>query len=61
MTLSALVVENIYRDRSLQHEVGWCYCRTWPATLADSELDGGVEPGSRFRWAAVTELSSVRF
>ena len=57
----ALVVENIYRDSSLQHEVGLYYCMTWPATLADSDLAGGTEPGHRFRWAAVSELSSVRF
>jgi ADP-ribose pyrophosphatase YjhB (NUDIX family) len=57
----ALVVENIYRDRSLQHEVGFYYCLTWPGTLADGDLDGGVEPGHRFRWIAVSELSSVRF
>ena len=57
----ALVVENIYRDSSLQHEVGLYYRLTWPATLADSDLDGGTEPGHRFQWAAVSELSSVRF
>jgi ADP-ribose pyrophosphatase YjhB (NUDIX family) len=57
----ALVVENIYRDRSLQHEVGFYYHLTWPATLADSDLHGGNEPGHRFRWAAVSELASLRF
>jgi hypothetical protein len=29
--------------------------------LADSDLDGGTEPGHRFRWAAISELNSVRF
>lgn len=57
----ALVVENIYRDSSLQHEVGLYYRLTWPATLSDSDLDGGTEPSHRFRWAAVSELSSMRF
>jgi ADP-ribose pyrophosphatase YjhB (NUDIX family) len=57
----ALVVENIYRDSSLQHEVGLYYRLTWPATLSDSDLDGGTEPNHRFRWAAVGELSSMRF
>ena len=57
----ALVVENIYRDSSLQHEVGFYYCLAWPAGLADSDLDGGEEPNHRFRWADVGELSSLRF
>lgn len=57
----ALVVENIYRDSSLQHEVGFYYRLAWPAGLADSDLAGGAEPGHSFRWAAVRELSSLRF
>jgi ADP-ribose pyrophosphatase YjhB (NUDIX family) len=57
----AFVVENIYRDSSLQHEVGLYYRLAWPAGLADSDLDSGTEPGHRFRWAAVSELNSVRF
>lgn len=57
----ALVVENIYRHGSLEHEVGFYYRLAWPAGLADSDLDGGTEPGHRFRWAAISELNSVRF
>jgi ADP-ribose pyrophosphatase YjhB (NUDIX family) len=57
----ALVVENIYRDSSLQHEVGLYYQFTWPPALADDDLGGGAEPGHRFCWAAVSELNSVRF
>jgi ADP-ribose pyrophosphatase YjhB (NUDIX family) len=57
----ALVVENIYRDSTLQHEVGFYYRLTWPPGLAESDLDGGTEPGHRFRWAAISELNSVRF
>jgi ADP-ribose pyrophosphatase YjhB (NUDIX family) len=57
----ALVVENIYRDSSLQHEVGFYYRLGWPRGLVDSDLDGGTEPGHRFRWAAISELNSVRF
>ena len=57
----ALVVENIYRYGSLEHEVGFYYRLAWPAGLADSDLDGGTEPGHRFRWAAISELNSVRF
>lgn len=48
----ALVVENIYRDGSLQHEVGFYYRLAWPAGIADSDLGGGTEPGHSFRWAA---------
>jgi ADP-ribose pyrophosphatase YjhB (NUDIX family) len=57
----ALVVENIYRDGSLQHEVGLYYRLAWPAGLASSALDSGTEPGHSFRWAAISELNSVRF
>jgi ADP-ribose pyrophosphatase YjhB (NUDIX family) len=57
----ALVVENIYRDSSLQHEVGFYYRLTWPPGLADSGLDGGTEPSHRFRWVAISQLDSVRF
>jgi ADP-ribose pyrophosphatase YjhB (NUDIX family) len=57
----SLVVENIYRDSCLQHEVGFYYCLAWPPGLADSDLDGGAEPSHRFRWAAISELNSVRF
>jgi len=57
----AFVVENIYWDRSLQHEVGLYYRLAWPAGLADSDLDSGTEPGHRFRWATISELNSVRF
>ena len=57
----ALVVENIYRDGSLQHKVGLYYRVAWPAALADDDLGGGTEPGHRFRWAAVSELNSAPF
>jgi ADP-ribose pyrophosphatase YjhB (NUDIX family) len=57
----ALVVENIYRDNFLEHEIGFYYRLAWPAGLAESELDSGTEPGHRFRWAAVGEISSLRF
>ena len=57
----AFVVENIYWDGSLQHEVGLYYRLSWPAGLADSDLDSGTEPGHSFRWVAVSELNSVRF
>jgi ADP-ribose pyrophosphatase YjhB (NUDIX family) len=57
----ALLVENIYRDSALGHEVGFYYRLAWPPGLANSDLDGGTEPGHRFRWAAISELNSVRF
>jgi ADP-ribose pyrophosphatase YjhB (NUDIX family) len=56
----ALVVENIYLDSSLQHEVGFHYRVAWPSGLADTDLDGGTEPSHRFRWAAISELNSAR-
>jgi 8-oxo-dGTP pyrophosphatase MutT (NUDIX family) len=57
----ALVVENIFRKRSLEHEIGLYYRLTWPSTLAPDDLDGGIESGHRFRWVPVRELSSVDF
>ena len=57
----ALVVENIFRKRSLEHEVGLYYRLTWPSTLAPDDLDGGIESGHRFRWMPVRELGSVDF
>ena len=57
----ALVVENIYGEGSLEHEVGFYYRLAWPPGLADSDLDGGTEPGHSFRWAAISELDCVRF
>ena len=57
----ALVVENIYRGSSLGHEVGFYYRLAWPPGLAHGDLDGGTEPGHRFRWTAISELHSVRF
>jgi len=57
----AFAVENIYRDGSLQHEVGLYYRLGWPAGLEASDLDGGTEPGHSFRWTAISELASVRF
>jgi ADP-ribose pyrophosphatase YjhB (NUDIX family) len=57
----ALVVENIYGDGSLQHEVGFYYRLARPPGLAASDLDAGTEPGHRFRWAAISELASVCF
>lgn len=60
-TRLALIAENIYADRTLQHEIGMYYRVTWPDALADDDLHGGVEPGHRFRWMPVRELGSVRF
>ena len=57
----ALIVENIYRDSALQHEVGLYYHLAWPDTLASDDLDGGVEPGHLFCWTPAGELGSVRF
>jgi 8-oxo-dGTP pyrophosphatase MutT (NUDIX family) len=57
----ALIVENIFRKRSLEHEIGLYYRITWPAALAPDDLDGGIESGHRFRWVPVRELGSVDF
>ncbi len=56
-----VLVVDIYRDSSLQHEVGLYYRLTWPPGLHDSDLDGGTEPSHRFRWVAIGELNYVRF
>jgi hypothetical protein len=55
------VVENIFRGRALEHEVGLYHRLTWPGTLAPDDLDAGIESGHRFRWVPVRELGSVDF
>ena len=57
----ALVVENVYGKRSLEHEIGLYYRLAWPAELAPEDLDGGIETGHRFRWMPVRELGSIDF
>jgi ADP-ribose pyrophosphatase YjhB (NUDIX family) len=57
----ALVVENIYRDGGLQHEVGLYYHLAWPDGLADDDTGGGVEPGHSFCWVSPGELDARLF
>lgn len=57
----ALVVENIYTERTLQHEIGVYYHLAWPKALADNDLNGGSEPGHTFRWVPLPDLGSVWF
>jgi 8-oxo-dGTP pyrophosphatase MutT (NUDIX family) len=57
----ALVVENIFRNRSLEHEIGLYYRLTWPGTLDPEDLHGGTEAGHHFRWVPARELGSVDF
>jgi ADP-ribose pyrophosphatase YjhB (NUDIX family) len=55
------LVENIFTDQALQHEIGLYYHLAWPDALAPGDLDGGIEPGHVFRWTPVRELGSLRF
>jgi 8-oxo-dGTP pyrophosphatase MutT (NUDIX family) len=57
----ALVVENIFRKPSLEHEIGLYHRITWPSTLAPDDLEAGTESGHRFRWMPVRDLGSVDF
>ena len=57
----ALVVENVYHGGTLQHEIGLYSLLPWPKRLAPDDLQGGSEPGHRFRWMGVGELGAVRF
>jgi ADP-ribose pyrophosphatase YjhB (NUDIX family) len=57
----ALIVENIYVGRTLEHEVGLYYHLAWPQRLARDDLDGGTEPGHTFRWVPLRDLGSERF
>ena len=57
----ALVAENIFRNQSLEHEIGLYYRLTWPAELAPGDLHGGTEAGHHFRWVPARELGSVDF
>jgi ADP-ribose pyrophosphatase YjhB (NUDIX family) len=57
----ALIVENIFRKQSLQHEIGLYYRLTWPSALDPDDLHGGIEPGHRFRWTPFRELGAIDF
>jgi ADP-ribose pyrophosphatase YjhB (NUDIX family) len=57
----ALVAENIYRDGSLQHEIGLYYRLRWPDALDPADLHRGTEPGHHFRWVPMTGLGSAGF
>jgi ADP-ribose pyrophosphatase YjhB (NUDIX family) len=57
----ALVVENIYRGRALEHEIGLYYRLAWPAELPPDDLHGGTEPGHSFRWVPARDLGSAGF
>ena len=57
----ALIVENIFRKQSFEHEIGLYYRLTWPSALAPEDLAGGIESGHRFRGMPVRELGSVDF
>lgn len=57
----ALIVENIYSEGALQHEIGLYYRLAWPGGLAPGDLAGGIESGHRFRWAPIRGLGSVHF
>jgi ADP-ribose pyrophosphatase YjhB (NUDIX family) len=57
----ALVVENIYTDRTLQHEIGMYYHVPWPDALDGNDLHRGGEPGHAFRWTSLAGLGSVPF
>jgi len=56
-----LIVENIYTDSTLQHEIGLYYHLPWPDALEQDDLHGGAEPGHVFRWTPIGELGSVPF
>jgi 8-oxo-dGTP pyrophosphatase MutT (NUDIX family) len=56
-----LIVENIYTEGTLQHEIAVYYHLTWPETLAENDLNGGSEPGHTFGWVPLRDLGSVWF
>lgn len=57
----ALVAENIYLARTLEHEIGLYYRLSWPEPLAEDDLAGGTEPGHTFRWVPLAGLGAERF
>ena len=57
----ALIVENIFTEETLEHELGIYYRLTWPDALAGDDLTTGTEPGHLFRWVPLSELRSVWF
>ncbi len=57
----ALVAENIFRERSLEHEIGLYYQLSWPAELNPDDLRRGTEAGHHVRWVQVRELGTAGF
>jgi ADP-ribose pyrophosphatase YjhB (NUDIX family) len=57
----ALVVENIFETRSVQHEIGLYYSVAWPGALDPGDLHAGRESGHTFRWVPVRELGDLDF
>jgi ADP-ribose pyrophosphatase YjhB (NUDIX family) len=56
-----LVMENIYTDRWLRHEIGMYYHQEWPDSLAADDIHGGSEPADEFRWVKISELETAGF
>lgn len=52
-----LIVENLYQTDQLEHEVCLYYHVHWPVDVSAESVNETVEPGHRFRWIPVTELS----
>jgi ADP-ribose pyrophosphatase YjhB (NUDIX family) len=57
----ALIVENLFTQRGLQHELGLYYRINWPAGLAADDLADGAEAGHTFRWVPLPSLRSIPF
>jgi 8-oxo-dGTP diphosphatase len=57
----ALIVENIFRQPSLQHEIGLYYRLTWPSALDPGDLHRGIESGHRFCWTPARDLGAIDF
>jgi ADP-ribose pyrophosphatase YjhB (NUDIX family) len=55
----AVVAENLFSHRGLQHEVGLYYRVSWPAGLSAGDL--APEAGHVFRWVPLTGLGSIVF
>jgi ADP-ribose pyrophosphatase YjhB (NUDIX family) len=57
----ALVVENIFGNQSVQHEIGFYYRVPWPSALDPGDLHGGSEAGHTFCWVPTRELGDLDF
>ncbi len=56
----SLIVENLYHNNGLHHEVGFYYDVPWPDHLPEDVARDSSEPGHHFHWIPIADLHHAR-